>query len=104
MAGGGVRRENVPVTESELSLLDRLAQPDSPERAALAELLREQPGTSRAQLAHAALALGVQAVRAKVQEAGYAALAASYTEDELDQRRVETASRRERAHQRYSGE
>jgi hypothetical protein len=99
-----VRRENVPVTETELSLLDRLAQPDSPERAALAELLREQPGTSRAQLAHAVLALGVQAVRAKVQEAGYAALAASYTEDELDQRRAETASRRERAHQRYSGE
>jgi hypothetical protein len=99
-----VRRENIPVTETELSLLDRLAQPDSPERVALAELLHEQPGTSRAQLAHAVLALGMQAVRAKVQEAGYAALAASYTDDELDQRHAEAASRRERAQRRWSRE
>jgi hypothetical protein len=58
----------------------------------------------RAPNSHTPCALGVQAGARKSVGAGYAALAASYTEDELDQRHVETASRRERAHQRYNGE
>ncbi len=98
-----VRRENIPVTEPEQSLLDRLQQTDSPERAALAELA-DNLGYSRASIAHAVLAIGMEAVRVKVQEAGYAQLAASYTDDEVDQRRAETTSRRARAERRWSGE
>jgi hypothetical protein len=98
-----LRRENIPITESEQSLLYRLLQADSPERAALAELAGEL-GTSRASIAHAVLTVGIETVRAKVQEAGYAKLAASYTDDERDQRRAETVSRRERAERRWSGE
>jgi hypothetical protein len=88
--------ENIPVPEAIQSLLDRLQQPGSPERAALAELVGEL-GTERAAIAEAVLTVGMAAIGAKVEEIAYAELAASYTDEERDQRRAETASRRARA-------
>ncbi|MGI8815570.1 MAG: hypothetical protein ACR2G2_09945 [Pseudonocardia sp.] len=98
-----MRRENIPVSPVEQSLLELLTQPDTQERHALAELAGDI-GWSRAAVAHAVLALGMETVRCKVRANGYAALAASYEVDEHAQRRAEAHSRRERAHGRWSSE
>jgi hypothetical protein len=95
--------ESIPVPEAIGSLLDRLQQPDSPERAALAALVG-QLSTERASLAQAVLAVGMEAIHAKVEEITYGELAASYTDQERDQRRAETASRRVRTGSRLSEE
>jgi hypothetical protein len=98
-----IRRENVPVTQEEQSLLELLLEPGTAEHAALVELAGDV-GSSRAAVAHAVLALGIDSVRAKVREAGYAALAESFTSEERDERRAESHSRRERGADRWAGE
>jgi hypothetical protein len=92
---GSARRENIPVTDQEVSVLDRLMQPDSAERRALSELVGEL-GSSRASLAHAVLSIGLETLKERVLEDGYAALAASYTDQEHSENRAETRSRRAR--------
>lgn len=94
------QREHVPVSPVEQSLLTALTQADTPERQALTDLAGDV-GWSRAAVAQAVLGLGIEAVRARARESGYAALAASYTAEEVLQRREEIASRRERAEPRW---
>lgn len=97
-----LRRENIPVTAQEASLLEELTHTDSPARKALAELCGGL-GTSRATVSHAVLTLGMKAVREKIQEIGYAHLAASYTDQERAEQRSITASRRRRSAERGGG-
>jgi hypothetical protein len=87
MTSAKVRRENVPVTEAEQSILALLLQ-DTRERRALMELAGDF-GSSRASAAHAVLSVGMDVVRARVQELAYIELAESYTEHEMQERREE---------------
>jgi hypothetical protein len=102
MASGAMRREYVPVTDDEQSVLELLRQ-DTRERRALTELVGEL-GTSRAAVAHAVLSVGVDAVRARVQELAYVELAESFPAHEDAERRAEAASRRARAADRWDRE
>ena len=86
------RRESVPVTPAEAEILERLVQRSGPERDALAELVGEL-GTSRASVLHALLSVGVQIVRERARENGYAVLAAATEPD--DQHEIRMARRRQ---------
>ncbi|TCO56630.1 hypothetical protein [Actinocrispum wychmicini] len=101
MTSAKVHRENVPVTEEEQSILALLLK-DSVERRVLTDLVGDF-GTSRAAAAHAVLSVGIDVVRAGVQEALYVEFAESYPDHEAERREV-ARTRRERDADRWSGE
>lgn len=83
-----VKRESIPITDNEASLLEALRNHDSPEFQVLVEYIDVEPDSSKATLLHAVFALGVKKIRDGVRELGYRALAASYTEEELAEKRA----------------
>lgn len=82
------------MTPADVTGLERLMQPASPERAALNELV---PGTgeSRASVLHALVSVGMDAVRERARETAYAVLAAQPSDD--DELEIRTARRRQLA-------
>lgn len=89
-------RKTVPVDAEEQALAERLRDPESLERRALARLglVDLDAVTSEAQALHALLAVGHRVLREQVLELGYAELAR--TEDDED-RAVRRALRRRAA-------
>ncbi|HVK22699.1 MAG TPA: hypothetical protein VM677_15165 [Actinokineospora sp.] len=98
-----IRRENIPVTPEEQTLLEALREDDSVLRRALLSLSGE-PGNSRAQVAHAVLAIGIETLRERAREIGYAELASAHTEAELATQRAEITTRRDRARSRWAAD
>lgn len=80
------------MTPTEAGILERLVQRSGPEHDALAELVPDV-GTSRASVLHALLSVGLEAVRDRVRENGYAELDATTSTD--DEREIRTARRRQ---------
>jgi hypothetical protein len=81
-------RKSVPLTEEELADLDLLRSPDTPEHAALDELLSIGDNPSEASVLLALLRLGRQRVSEAVMERGYAELAASEGDDDRAAKRA----------------
>jgi hypothetical protein len=81
-------RKSVPLTEEELADLDLLRSPDTPEHAALDELLSIGDNPSEASVLLALLRLGRQRVSEAVMERGYADMAASEGNDDRAAKRA----------------
>jgi hypothetical protein len=81
-------RKSVPLTEEELADLAALRSPDTPEHAALNELLSIGDNPSEALVLLALLRLGRQRVSEAVLERGYADLAAAEDDDDRAARRA----------------
>ncbi|MFJ3856122.1 hypothetical protein ACIPRL_07845 [Streptomyces sp. NPDC090085] len=79
-----VKRKSVPMGDAEVSAVERIADVESPERAALNRLAGGGigAGASEAALMGSVFALGLAAVQAEADEAGYAALAAQADEED----------------------
>lgn len=86
------RRESIPITEDDATMVERLMQVSSLERLALAELSPDL-GDSKASVLHALLSVGIEAVRERAREAGYRALLAEGVES--DGAEIRTARRRQ---------
>ncbi|PPK64635.1 hypothetical protein V5P93_005974 [Actinokineospora auranticolor] len=97
------RRENIPVSPEEQGLLTALLENGNVLRDALIALTGEV-GTSRAQVAHAVLAIGMETLREKAREIGYAELAQSRSAAEATAQRAEVTSRRNRAAARWAAD
>lgn len=81
-------RKSVPLTAEELADLAALRSPDTPEHAALDELLSIGDNPSEALVLLALLRLGRQRVSEAVLERGYADLAAVENDDDRAARRA----------------
>jgi hypothetical protein len=88
------RRESLPVSSSEASLLEALRDAGTPEHRALVDLVSHDVGSSRAAIVHAVFEIGVNEIRDRVREEGYRALKASYTEEDLAGQRAHVVRRR----------
>ncbi|MFJ8110054.1 hypothetical protein [Streptomyces sp. NPDC096132] len=91
-----VARKSVPVTAQDTETVERLRQPASAERAALAELLGvELPSNaSEGEVLQALVEAGRQAVEQQVMLTGYAALAAARNDEDKMHERAMRARRR----------
>jgi hypothetical protein len=90
-----VKRPSVPLTRRDLRDLELIR--NSPEAMRAAGV---PEGASEAALLSAALRTGLEHLREAAEEAGYAALAASYQDDPKEQA-VEAAMRRRQASRRF---
>jgi hypothetical protein len=88
-SGRIARRATLPLTESDLADLERMKS-DRVLRAALDELTSGDLGSAdvtESALIHAIWAIGIRAIRDHAETAGYLDLAASFTTEELQERR-----------------
>jgi hypothetical protein len=90
-----VKRPSIPLTGRDLRDLELIR--NSPEAMRAAGV---PEGASEAALLAAALRAGLEHLRETAEEAGYAALAASYRDD-LDEQAVQAAMRRRQARRRF---
>lgn len=83
-------RKSVPMGAEDTVTLQRMHQPESAERTALAELTGKilPEGASDAEILGALLAAGRAAVTDRIATAGYAAWAADMDDDDLAYRRA----------------
>jgi hypothetical protein len=84
-----VRRSTLPLTAHDLADLDRLRNP-GPGREALGHLTSgdlPQGDLSESALLHAVFEAGLRAIRERVEELGYAEMAASETPEEAEEHR-----------------
>lgn len=91
-----VARKTVPVTAQDTEAVERLRQPASAERAALAKLLgMDLPSNaSEGEVLQALVEAGRHAVEQQVMLTGYAALAAARNEEDRKHERAMRARRR----------
>lgn len=91
-----VARKTVPVTAEDTQTVERVRQPASAERAALAELLGMElsANPSEAEVLQALVEAGRNAVRQQVMLTGYAALAAARDEEDRAHERAMRSRRR----------
>ena len=76
------KRASLPLTEMDLELLRRAADPATPEGKRLAALTDGRPLASEAQLLRAVLEIGFERLGADVMFEGYQQLAMSYESDD----------------------
>ncbi|WP_114452219.1 hypothetical protein [Halopolyspora algeriensis] len=99
MSAETVRRESLPLTESDATIVDKLMNPHSLERWALNQLA-ENVGTTKAAVLRTAFHIGLDRIVETAQDEGYRRLAESMTEEERAERRATTYSRRRARAQR----
>jgi hypothetical protein len=93
------RRETLTLPAQDARLVDRLMDSASLERWALRQLAGEV-GDSKASILRAAFHIGIDRIAELALDEGYRQLAESATEDERDEDRRITSSRRRRAAER----
>jgi hypothetical protein len=91
-----VARKTVPVTAEDTLTVERLRQPASAERSALAQLLGMElpPNPSEGEVLQALVEAGRQAVEQQIMVTGYAALAAARDDEDEAYERAMRARRR----------
>jgi hypothetical protein len=91
-----VARKTVPVTAEDTATVERLRQPASSERSALAELLGVElpPHPSEGEALQALVEAGRRAVEQQMMLKGYAALAAARDDEDAAYERAMRARRR----------
>jgi hypothetical protein len=96
-------RTTIRLNETEAACAARLRNPDTTEAEAVRELtgLEDLTNASASTLVHALIEAGVQAVRKKAEEVGYARLNDFLQTD--NEHKAWRASRRRRANLRHSG-
>jgi hypothetical protein len=77
-------RRNVPIDPDELAIVEAARDQGSPAYQALVELVGPVAVRSEAATLHAALSLGLGVIKERVAEHGYAALAASQTDEDRE--------------------
>jgi hypothetical protein len=76
-------RENIPIDEDDLNLINAIRTPGTPEHQAAEELLGVDPDRdSKATILARVLHEGVQTVRERALAVGYVAYAAAYDEED----------------------
>jgi hypothetical protein len=90
------KRESLPISPNEASLLEALRDLGTPEHRALVDLVSHDVGSSRAAVVHAVFEIGVNEIRDRVREEGYQALMDGHTEGELAEQRAEIMARQAR--------
>jgi hypothetical protein len=91
-----MKRESIPISANEASLIEALRNHGSREFKALADIVWIEPGSSKAMLLHAVFEVGVIQIRNRVREIGYEELMDSYTDEELAEQRAEILAQQAR--------
>ncbi|MFC9140911.1 hypothetical protein ACFTWM_03050 [Streptomyces bacillaris] len=96
----GTTRKSVPLRDEEIAALERIADPDSPERAALVRLTHTfaQASPAESVIMQTLVSLGVKAVKDEMEAAAYEELAAAADdEDRAYEAAVRSRGRRRRS-------